>query len=231
MFDWLKSRPAQRNLEIRDTLFGDVPFPQWVQVSPTAAALEPWVSFGRAKQFIDSGDTRGAVATLQSVLHMPELESRHYLQACYFLREFGVNADPAKAKDVLGVVVEVGMEKGVDLVAGYADHHARYYNYSGKGIVWERPNSTLDAVVDDLLSVGKAVAQAIGPWKDGRPPAPRRGHARINLLALGGLHFGQGPLDSLAKDRLGGPVVASAFRLMQELIKVTRGDAPSVGRP
>ena len=44
---------------------------------------------------------------------------------------------PEKAQDVLGVVVEVAMEKGLDLVAGYADHHARY-NYSGAAIVWER---------------------------------------------------------------------------------------------
>jgi hypothetical protein len=152
---------------------------------------------------------------------MPELESRHYLQAYHFLRELGVNAPAESTKDVLGVVVEIGMQKGLDLVAAYADRHARYYNYSGAGVVWERGSSRLDVPIDDLLGLGRAVVQAIGPWKGVRPPAPQKGQARINLLTPSGLHFGQGPLDSLAKDRLGGPVIASAFRLMQELIALT----------
>jgi hypothetical protein len=134
----------------------------------------------------------------------------------------GVNPPPEKAKDVLGVVVEVAMKRGLDLVAGYADHHARYYNYSGAGVVWERPAGTLDAAIDDLLRVGAVVARAIGPWKEARPPAPPEGNARINLLVPSGLHFGEAPLDTLARDRLGGPVIASAFRLMQELIKLTK---------
>ena len=222
MFDWLKAKPTQRHSEIRDTLFGDIPLSQWTRVPAETLASEPWASFRRAEQFIDSGDTRSASAVLQNVIEMPQLESRHYLQAYHFLRGLGVNAPTEKAKDVLGVVVEVGMEKGLDLVAGYADHHARYYNYSGAGVVWERPNNTLDAAIDDLLRVGGVVAQAIGPSKESRPPAPPKGHVRVNLLVPSGLHFGQGPLDSLAKDRLGGPVIASAFRLMQELIKLTK---------
>jgi hypothetical protein len=222
LFEWFKSKPTHEPIEIRNTLFGDLPLSRWTCVSGDARVLEPWASFVRAEQFISSGDARSATAVLQSVLGMPHLESRHYLQAYSFLRELGVNAPPEHGKTVLGVVVEVGMVKGLDIVAGYADHHARYYNYSGAGVVWERPNSTLDAPIDDLLRVGGAVAQAIGPWNDKRPPAPPKGQARINLLVPSGLHFGQGPLDSLAKDRLGGPVIASAFRLMQALIGLSK---------
>jgi hypothetical protein len=218
----LKSNPKQPQIEIRDTLFGDIPFADWIRVPAETMASEPWASFGQAKQLIDSADTRNGTAVLEKVLEMPQLESRHYLQAYYFLRGLGVNAPPERAKDVLGVVVEVAMEKCLDLVAGYADHHARYYNYSGAAIVWERPNSTLDAAIHDLLKVGSIVAQTIGPWKEGRPPAPPKGYARINILVPSGLHLGQAPLDVLAKDRIGGPVMASAFRLMQELIKLIK---------
>jgi hypothetical protein len=221
LFDWLKNRPSDRH-EIRDTLFGDTPLSKWVSVSRETMALEPWSSFGRVKQFVDSGDNRGAIASLQSVLEMPDLESRHYLQACHFLRELGVDAPTERTKDLWGVVVEVGMQDGLDLVAGYTDHHARYYNYSGAGVVWERPDDALDTSIDDLLKSGEVVLQAIGPWKGLRPPAPPKGMARINLLAASGLHFGQGPLDSLAKDALGGPVIAAAFRLMQALTARTR---------
>ena len=70
------------------------------------------------------------------------------------------------------------------------------------------------------------MAKAIGPSKEVRPPAPANGSARISLLTPGGLHFGEGPLDTLAKDKLGGPVIASAFRLMQRLIQVSKKPLP-----
>lgn len=222
MFNWLKkNKPRERQLDIRDALFGDMPLESFVLPTQTAA-LEPWASFARARQLADSDDTRSAAAALQGVLNMPELESRQYLQAYHFLRALGVNAPPEKTKDVLGVVVEVGMQSGLDLVAAYADRHARYYNYSGAGVVWERPTDMLDVCIDRLLKVGGSVVQKIGLWEGVRPPAPQAGHARINLLAPGGLYFGQGPLDSLSKDHLGGPVLAAAFELMQKLIALTK---------
>ena len=218
----MKAKPVQNHPEIRDTLFGDLPFSQWVTGFPNATLLEPWASFGRAKQSLDSGDAQTATEALLGILEMSELESRHYLQAWHFLRDLGVNPPSEKEKDLLGVVVEVGLGKGLNLVAAYADHHARYYNFSGAGVVWERPNNSLDAAIDDLLRVGVVTMQAIGPWKDNRPFAPPKGYVRINLLSPNGLHFGQGPLDALTKDRLGGPVIAAAFRLMQELIKLSK---------
>ena len=182
---------------------------------------EPWVSFRRAKERLDSGDIDSATAVFQNILGMPQLESRQYLQAYRFLRELNVSPPKDNEKDVLGVVVEVGMPKGLDLLAAYADHHARYYNFGGAAVIWERPNDLLDASIDELLLEAKTVAQVIGVWYGDRPLAPQKGIARINLLTPSGLHFGQGPLDVLSKDRLGGPVLASAFRLMQKLMNLT----------
>jgi hypothetical protein len=51
-----------------------------------------------------------------------------------------------------------------------------------------------------------------------RPAAPPTGQVRINLLVPSGLHFGQGPLDALSRDPLGGPVIAAEMQLMQGLI-------------
>jgi hypothetical protein len=221
LFDWRKEKPKPPTTEIRETLFGDMPLSRWASFS-TQTTSEPWASFERLRHFIESGDTQSATATLQGILEIPGLESRHYLQAYHFLDELGVTPIQELSKNVLGVVVEVGMKGGPDLIAGYTDHHARYYNYSGAGVVWERPNDTLDTTIDELLRVGSAVAEVIGPWEETRPPAPTNGRARLNLLTPSGLHFGEGPLDTLANDNLGGPVIASAFRLMQELIKFSK---------
>jgi hypothetical protein len=222
LFDFLKSKKAPQPLEIRDTLFGDMPMSRFLTISSEAFSMEPWASFLCAKQHIDSGEPKAAAEALQRILGMPQLESRHYLQAWHFLRELGIDSPKEEEETLLGVVVEVGMEKGLDLVAAYRDHHARYYNFSGAGVVWERPNDLLDKAIDDLLRVGMATAQAVGVWKESRPPAPAKGQRRINLLTPGGLRFGQGPIDALGKDRLGGLVLASEFNLMQALINLTK---------
>jgi hypothetical protein len=139
---WFKGKPKQ--IEIRDTLFGDLPLAQWVEAPANTLALQPWSSFERARQSMDSGDAEGAITVLQNILRMPNLESRHYLQAHNQLRQLGVDAPSEIAKEVLGVVVEVGMDKGLDLVAAYSDHHARYFNDSGAAVIWERANEQLD---------------------------------------------------------------------------------------
>jgi hypothetical protein len=218
----MKRMQISRPPEIRDTLFGDIPISQFLSISAAALALEPWVSFQSAKQLIDAGEQQGAAEALWQILGMPGLESRHYLQAWHFLRELGIEPSNEDEKTLLGVVVEVGMEKGVDLVAAYPDHLARYYNFSGAGVIWEKPSDLLDTAIDDLLRVGTAAVQSVGVWKESRPPAPAKGQARINLLTPGGLRFGQGPIDAIGKDRLGGPVLASAFKLMQALINLTK---------
>ena len=140
------------------------------------------------------------------------------------MRGLGIAPTSAKAKEVLGVVVEVAVSGGLDVVAAWADHGARFYNYSGTGVVWERAGDALNADIDDLLKKAEILVCKIGPWNKPRPPAPPQGQARINILTPSGLHFGQGPYDALSKDALGGPLLGAAFNLMQELIALTKKD-------
>jgi hypothetical protein len=206
---------------IRDILFGDLPFSQWPNGSATSVDGEPWLSFISARNQLDSGNQESAKQTLRRILEMPDLESRHYLQAWHFLRELGESPTDGDAKRLHGVVVEVALDEGLDIVAAYADHTARYLNYSGAAIVWERPNESLDQAIDSLLAAGRMVAAQIGPWEGPRPAAPPKGQVRISMLVPSGLHFGQGPFDALSGDPLGGPVIAAAMQLMQSLITRT----------
>lgn len=159
MFNWSKKTPQVDFSEIRDVLFGDLPFSHWPPESSTDA--EPWLSFVRAKQQSELGNKAEEINVLQGILSKPDLESRHFLQAWHFLRELGV-APTDEAKQVYGVVVEVALPKGLDIVAAYADHTARYFNFSGTAVVWERPDESLDASIDDLLKSGQTVVDQIG---------------------------------------------------------------------
>jgi hypothetical protein len=128
--------PANK-ANIRDTLFGDAPLASWANVETD---VEPWNRFKEANTRIERGESTLAIAILQKITETPGLESRHYLEAFHALLELGVPAPSDRRKEVLGVVVEVGTRNGLDVVAAYADHHARYFNYSGAGVVWERPS-------------------------------------------------------------------------------------------
>jgi hypothetical protein len=200
----------------RDLLFGDRPAETWPEGD--SARGEPWATFVRARRLQGAGDIAGAVEAWKSIAALPGLESRHHAQAWHFLRQAGVAPPTAEGKRVLGVVVEVGMETGEDLVAAYADGSARYFNFSGAAVIWERPEASLDVSVQAMVGAGQVLAGKIGPWTGPRPPPVKRGEVRVNLLTPSGLHFGQGPFDALARDQLGGPVIFHAQHLMQALI-------------
>jgi hypothetical protein len=121
--------------------------------------------------------------------------------------------------DVYGVVVEVSMKQGLDIVAAYADHSARYFNYSGAAVIWENPDDSLGEEIENLLNAGKNIIHNIGPWEGERPGVPPKGQARVSMLTPSGLHFGQAPIDALANDEMGGPIIMAATNLMQALIQ------------
>jgi len=207
-------------MSIRDTLFGDGSLDQWptAQAADAVAQVFPWSAFITARKSFAAGDKDQALAAWQQIAESPGLEPRHYLQAWHFLRQQGHAPSPDVAKRLLGVVVEVALNEGLDLLAAYPDHSARYYNYSGAGVVWEHPDASLDPVIDELLQASARVVVKIGPWEKARPAMPPAGHVRLSFLTSSGLHFGQGAMDVISRDPLGGEVLHKASNLMQALI-------------
>ena len=207
---------------IRDTLFADGPLESW----PVGdhADREPWATFVTARRYVAAGDIGNAVVGWQRVVAMPGLEARHYVQAWTFLRHYGgMQPPPAEAKWLLGVVVEVDRgAAGLDLLAAYPELTARFYAGTGGGIVWERPDTALDAHIGALLDASKTVLDRIGPWTQPRLPPPPADHIRLNFLAPSGLHFGQAPFAMFEQDALAGPVVRAATALLQALIAVNQ---------
>jgi hypothetical protein len=209
-----KSNEGPVNLAMRETLFGDMPWEQWAKPSDA----EPWHTFAKANEHRLNGFDAEAVEELSRILKMPQLESRCYLQAWHFLRSLNVNPPADVAKHVYGVVIEVALPQGLDLLACYEDGSARYWNFSGAGIVWEARNDpAIEAAIRELLNRGQLVAAKIGPWLEPRRAAPATGFARLNMLTPSGLHFGEAPTDALAKDPMGGYVMSAGVDLMKLL--------------
>ena len=106
----------------------------------------------------------------------------------------------------------------MDLLAAYTDYSARYYNYSATGVIWEHPDHSLDAAIDRLLDAARETVKQIGPWEGARPAPPAVRHVRLSFLTPSGIHFGQGPLNTLSKDPIGAGVLEAATALMKALI-------------
>jgi hypothetical protein len=201
----------------RTLIFADTPAAAW-GADQGVDSPAPWNHFARAREALQAGRSADAIAAWQKVIAIPDLDSRHYLQAWHLLRSQRVLPPSETAKTVLGVVVEAGLDEGIDIVAAYADLSARYINFSGASIIWEHPDSSLDSVVRNLLQASSAVVQRIGPIDGPRPGLPGRGNFRLNFLTPLGLHYGEGPMGAMQKDGLAGPVVAAALELMSSLI-------------
>eukprot|EP01034_Spumella_vulgaris_P027969 gene27969-34759_t len=115
-------------------------------------------------------------------------ESRVRILACNWLRE---NGHPVPAHELLGVIVEVPLEEGLDVLAAYADGTVRYINQTGKFAVFE-----------------------------GAPDArPGPGHLRIGFLASDGLYFTQGTFETLAKDARASSAIQSAQALLDLVVR------------
>lgn len=218
---WFKKRSGSTAAtSLRDTLFGDLPISSWAappsRRSPAAFQGEPWASFSRVEAEIKVGNEERARELLKMIVAMPGLESRHYLEAWHHLRGLGVIPKVSEAKSVLGVVIDVPVGGGWDVLAAYADHSARYLNHSGTVVIWDHPDERFDAAIDDVLRAAQALASRIGPW-EGPRPALSPELARLSLLTPSGLHFGQAPFAALARDVNSAPVVGAATKLLTEL--------------
>ncbi len=123
---------------------------------------------------------------------------------------------PVPPKKLLGVIIEVPMQQGLDVLAAFADGRVRYLNQSGKIAVFEEGGAPkVEALAKELVAVSQPVVNQIGPWDKKRLPPPRQGNVRMTFLVSDGLYFGEGPFTVLQKDAIGGPVLAKAAQLLQ----------------
>jgi hypothetical protein len=204
----------------RDFLFADLDSTMALRVFGLGPRPAPIVDLATA---VSRRDVPAARIALADVL-IRHPETRLWLQAWALAREAGLPPSDS-ARRVRGVIVEMGLELGVDTVAGYDDGSARYLNQAGGGVFWNgrsTPDLAIVAGVDALLAAGQAAVDAHVPLAAVRLGPPPHGAAMIAILTEGGIHFGAGPADVLSRDPYGGPAIAAAIKLMVALIDTSQ---------
>ena len=207
-------------LALRQTLYSNASLEPLInRSSDESRALFPWSKFPQANEALKKNDQGQAVSLLKQIVDSPGLETRVYLQAWHTLVRLGeLPPEPLRGK-IQGAVIENHMDQGLDIVAAYADHTARYWNFTGTGIVWEARDPEIDKLIDNLFHVGQEILRRIGIGQRDLLPIPQKGNIRIFLMAYDGTCFGEGGYDNLYSDEMGKYAINAAYALMMELME------------
>lgn len=155
------------------------------------------------------------IASLTQIAEDTSNDGRVRTMAYNRLRTAG---HPVPSKQLFGVIVEVALKEGLDVLAAFSDGGARYFNQSGKMAVFEGQGNPVEALGKDLLASCQFVVDKIGAWDKPRLPPPKIGNVRLTFLVSDGLYFGEGPLNLLQRDAVAGPVIVKAATLLQRLV-------------
>lgn len=207
---------------LRPTLYGDVPLDEWPAGDDHPD--EPWASFVRARKHLADGDQDLAVRAWSAIAHDESLESRNRLQAWHFLRSINVNPDEALvARQAWGVVVEVPVDGGHDVLAAYPVGGVRYLNHAGGATVLEegQGGEAVLAALAELLVAGQALADVLGAWTEAALPELPADQTRLLVLTPGGHRFGQGPDDALRQEPLAEALFSAATELLVAVVSLT----------
>jgi hypothetical protein len=191
--------PDQRTNLIYNLLFCDQPELFAKADLPTDSNLA---------EVLSSSATPDAV---RKIAENDNTESRIRVLAFNWLRAHRLDVP---RKKLLGVIVEMPLAQGLDTLAAYPDGRVRYINQSGKMAFFESPISGMPEKVTAFMSSAQIAVNQTGPWDKARLPPPPQGFVRFTFLVSDGLYFGQGKVDDIARDKLGGPILKSATALL-----------------
>jgi len=156
-------------------------------------------------------------AALRAIADNADVEARVRALAYGRLRQLGKSV-PAKL--LLGAVIEVPLDAGLDVLAVYAEGGVRYINASGKISIFEGDAHPVINEGRALLAASQIVVNQIGPWHKPRLAPPKSGNVRMSFIVSDGLYFGEGVFETLERDALGGPVLQAATKLLVAVVNL-----------
>lgn len=154
--------------------------------------------------------------TLQRVANDLDVESRVRVLAFNRMRAMNL---PVPDKRLLGAIIEVPQDGGLDVLAVFEDKRLRYINQSENVAVFEETPPQIAQKANEMLRHARLVVNEINPADEPRRPPPRGDAARLTFLVSDGLYFGEGDYDVLMQDGLAAPVLGTASQLLVMVVE------------
>lgn len=153
--------------------------------------------------------------TLERIGNDLDADSRVRMLAFNRLRAMNISVP---RKRLLGTIIEVPQQRGLDVLSIFIDGRLRYINQSEKFSIFEATPPELAGKVDEILRASQFVVNRYGPWDKPRRPPPKGDLTRMSFLASDGLYLGEGRFDDLMQDRFAAPVMRAASELVNLLV-------------
>lgn len=121
--------------------------------------------------------------------------------------------------ELLGIVIELGLDSGLDVLAAYKNGAVRYINQFEKLILWEAlEENQINLLIQQLFHEGNKTFKNYDLQKLSRSSLPGVGVLRISLLRSDGTFYLEGSIDDLFSDSFTQPLLEVATYIMQILI-------------
>lgn len=208
--------------DLRRLLYADLAVAEWPPEDEPQP--EPWASFQRARRHLAAGDHDLAIRAWSQVAN-PAFgrESRQVLQAWHHLRGQGIVPDASIADEVLGIVAEVALDGGHDVLAAYADGGVRFLHHLGGGTIVEPPAPTAVALAaSEWLAEAQEVAAQMDRWSGTGAEPAAAGASRFVVLTPGGARvaFGEGASVDPDAGPLAARLLGSGARLLAAITEL-----------
>lgn len=194
---------------IRQLLFANQSMKELLSNRKFDGTQGPFRSISDAAKLSADGKKNEAIRVLRGILDAKDLETRTQLWVWSSLRELGEKPDQRAAGEVLGVVIEVPSGGSYDTLAAYVDGTARYLNYSGAAIIWDRKDAMIKTLCQAFVDSTIPASSEAKPRMD--LSLPKRG-SQVTLLTRSGIY---------AISNAPGSIEKAGAALMIELMKRT----------
>ncbi len=159
--------------------------------------------------------SRPKLKSVRMTAQQPELPARLRILAFNYLLKKGEL--PVK-KELLGVILEAGVDDGLETLAAYTDYSVAYIDSRGGIKTWATLETGIRERLVNYFASAATLAEQLRPSDKPRFPPPFAGMARITLLLSDGRYFGQGPGNNLTRDVISGPLIRQADHWLANLL-------------
>jgi hypothetical protein len=133
--------------------------------------------------------------------------ARDALALASLLREFKCEAVVDDDRPLESVVLEFGVADGIDALAVCSDGLIGWYDAAQAKLREGQATPANMPLVAKLFEAVQAAASRFGPARPILPPGPAAAEITITRITRDGAAFGKGPMQAIATDKYGGPII------------------------
>lgn len=156
------------------------------------------------------------IKAFQAITTQKDLAAKDYF---YTYQKLDLELKEGQEIYLYGMVIEIGKPQGgYDLLTVYTNYCTDYIDYTGKAILWDRPDGNFDALIDDVLEAGKILLPNMPLWDDDYFQPVAKDYMRIHLLSSQGMYSAEATLSEMATSPLGEEIVQASDMLIRWLL-------------